>query len=76
MPLSPEPLFRDRRQIHLMEDPLHEARYPIPKKRGLPSFNRGGMCLQEDATKRPTINQLVKALECLSSGDNEEQPKE
>nr|GEZ05525.1 probable serine/threonine-protein kinase PBL23 [Tanacetum cinerariifolium] len=69
-----EPLFRDRRQFHLMADPLLEARYP---RKGLyQALAVTAMCLQEDATKRPTISQVVKALEYLRSGDNEEQPKE
>ncbi|PWA66766.1 protein kinase superfamily protein [Artemisia annua] len=69
-----EPLFRDRRQFHLMADPLLEARYP---RKGLyQALAVTAMCLQEDATKRPIISQVVKALEYLCSGENEEQPKE
>nr|GEW86100.1 probable serine/threonine-protein kinase PBL23 [Tanacetum cinerariifolium] len=67
-------LFRDRRHFHLMADPLLEARYP---RKGLyQALAVAAMYLQEDATKRPTINQVVEALEYLCSGKNQEQPKE
>lgn len=65
-------MFRDRRQFHLMADPLLETRYP---RKGLyQALAVTAMCLQEDASKRPTISQVVKALEYLCSGENEEQP--
>ncbi|GJQ93621.1 DNA-directed RNA polymerase II subunit 1, partial [Tanacetum coccineum] len=43
---------------------------------GMYNCDYAAMCLQEDATKWPTINQVVKALGYLCPGDNEEQPKE
>lgn len=67
-------MIKDRRKFHLMADPLLEGRYPT---KGLfKALAIAVMCLQEDATKRPTISEVVKALEYLSSGNNEEQPTE
>ncbi|KAI3703840.1 hypothetical protein L1987_74035 [Smallanthus sonchifolius] len=69
-----EPLFKDRRKFHLMADPLLEGRYPT---KGLyQALALAAMCLQEDATKRPTISNVVKALEYLASENNENRPAE
>lgn len=67
-----EPLFKDRKKFQYMADPLLEGRYPI---KGLyQALAVSAMCLQEDAAKRPTISEVVKALEYLAKEKNEEQP--
>lgn len=66
------PLFKDRRKFHLMADTSLEGRYPM---KGLyQALAVTAMCLQEDASKRPVMSQVVSALEYLTSGQNEEQP--
>ncbi|KAI3708540.1 hypothetical protein L2E82_37752 [Cichorium intybus] len=69
-----QPLFKDRRKFHLMADSSLEGRYPM---KGLyQALAVAAMCLQEDATKRPVMSQVVSALEYLASGQNEEQQTE
>ncbi|XP_071727208.1 probable serine/threonine-protein kinase PBL23 [Rutidosis leptorrhynchoides] len=69
-----EPLFRDRRKFHYMADPLLEGRYPI--KALYQALAITAMCLQEDATKRPDISEVVKVLEYLTSEESKEQSTE
>ncbi|CAK9138067.1 unnamed protein product, partial [Ilex paraguariensis] len=59
-----QPLFKDKRMFHLMADPLLEGNYPI---KGLyQALAIAAMCLQEEASVRPLISDVVTALEYLS----------
>ncbi|KAK1315979.1 Serine/threonine-protein kinase PBS1 [Acorus calamus] len=59
------PLFKDRRKFPKMADPLLEGRYPM---RGLyQALAVAAMCLQEQATTRPLIGDVVTALSYLAS---------
>ncbi|GJS77982.1 retrotransposon protein, putative, ty1-copia subclass [Tanacetum coccineum] len=65
----------DRRYLYKA---ITNSSIPLSKIQAAGMYNcdYAAMCLQEDATKWPTINQVVKALGYLCPGDNEEQPKE
>ncbi|XP_057960140.1 serine/threonine-protein kinase PBL27 [Malania oleifera] len=59
------PLFKDRRKFPKMADPLLQGRYPM---RGLyQALAVAAMCLQEQATTRPLIGDVVTALTYLAS---------
>lgn len=59
------PLFRDRRKFPSMADPLLRGRFPT---RGLyQALAVAAMCLQEQATTRPLIGDVVTALSFLAS---------
>ncbi|CAI5980454.1 unnamed protein product [Closterium sp. NIES-65] len=59
------PLFKDRRKFPAMADPLLQGRYPM---RGLyQALAVAAMCLQEQASQRPMIHDVVTALNYLSS---------
>ncbi|KAK8968862.1 Serine/threonine-protein kinase PBS1 [Platanthera guangdongensis] len=59
-----EPLFKDKRRFAEMADPTLEARYPI---KGLyQALAVAAMCLQEDASTRPLMSDVVTALEYLA----------
>ncbi|KAK8941297.1 Serine/threonine-protein kinase PBS1 [Platanthera zijinensis] len=59
-----EPLFKDKRRFVEMADPTLEARYPI---KGLyQALAVAAMCLQEDASTRPLMSDVVTALEYLA----------
>ncbi|KAK9052782.1 hypothetical protein SSX86_029412 [Deinandra increscens subsp. villosa] len=59
------PLFKDRRKFPKMADPLLQGRYPV---RGLyQALAVAAMCLQEQATTRPLIGDVVTALTYLAS---------
>lgn len=59
------PLFKDRRKFSQMADPLLQARYPM---RGLyQALAVAAMCVQEQATMRPLIADVVTALTYLAS---------
>ncbi|RZC55526.1 hypothetical protein C5167_014374 [Papaver somniferum] len=59
------PLFKDRRKFPKMADPLLQGRYPM---RGLyQALAVAAMCLQEQATTRPLIGDVVTALSYLAS---------
>lgn len=60
-----EPLFRDKKRFVEMADPLLEGNFP---KKGLyQALAVAGMCLQEDDTSRPSISDVVTALEYLAA---------
>ncbi|XP_075503105.1 putative serine/threonine-protein kinase PBL23 [Primulina tabacum] len=62
------PLFRDKKKFHLMVDPLLEGAY---HEKGLhQALAIAAMCLQEEASIRPLISDVVTALEYLSAGKN------
>ncbi|MCD7455502.1 Serine/threonine-protein kinase pbl27 [Datura stramonium] len=59
------PLFKDRRKFPKMADPLLQGRYPM---RGLyQALAVAAMCLQEQASTRPLIGDVVTALTYLAS---------
>lgn len=59
------PLFKDRRKFPKMADPLLQGRYPM---RGLyQALAVAAMCLQEQASTRPLIGDVVTALSYLAS---------
>ncbi|KAJ8509667.1 hypothetical protein OPV22_000101 [Ensete ventricosum] len=64
-----EPLFKDKKRFVEMADPLLEGNYPL---KGLyQALAVAAMCLQEEASNRPLISDVVTALEYLSSPPNE-----
>ncbi|XP_034581318.1 probable serine/threonine-protein kinase PBL23 [Setaria viridis] len=71
------PRFKDKRRFAEMADPLLQGEYPT---KGLhQALAIAAMCLQEDATMRPAISDVVSALEYLvvaggGAGDDEEAP--
>lgn len=59
------PLFKDRRKFPKMADPILQGRFPM---RGLyQALAVAAMCLQEQATTRPHIGDVVTALSYLAS---------
>ncbi|KAF3771835.1 Serine/threonine-protein kinase [Nymphaea thermarum] len=59
------PLFKDRRKFTQMADPLLEGLFPV---RGLyQALAVAAMCVQEQATMRPQVSDLVTALTYLAS---------
>lgn len=64
MDLQAKPLFKDRRKFTLMADPLLEGNYPV---KGLyQALAVAAMCIQEEASTRPLIGDVVTALEYLA----------
>lgn len=64
MIMQAEPLFKDKRRFIEMADPLLEGNFP--KKALYQALAVAGMCLQEEASTRPVISDVVTALEYLS----------
>lgn len=63
-----EPLFKDKRLFVKMVDPLLEDNFPM---KGLfQALAVAAMCLQEEATTRPLMSDVVTALEYLTVPDN------
>lgn len=59
------PLFKDRRKFPAMADPLLLGKYPM---RGLyQALAVAAMCLQEQASQRPMIHDVVTALSYLAA---------
>ncbi|XP_072966778.1 probable serine/threonine-protein kinase PBL23 [Typha angustifolia] len=75
-----EPRFKDKKRFVEMADPLLEGKYPL---KGLyQALAVAAMCLQEEASTRPLISDVVTALEYLSvsnynplMGSNESVPQ-
>lgn len=62
--LQAQPLLKDRRFFELIADPLLEGNYPT---KGLhQALAVAAMCLQEEASTRPLISDVVIALAHLS----------
>jgi hypothetical protein len=58
------PLFKDRRKFTQMADPLLQGNYPL---KGLyQALAVAAMCLQEEASTRPLMSDVVTALEFLA----------
>ncbi|KAF8391519.1 hypothetical protein HHK36_023824 [Tetracentron sinense] len=69
-----QPLFKDKMKFMLMADPLLEGKYPI---KGLyQALAVAAMCLQEEASTRPLISDVVTALEYLAVKKNEGSSKD
>ncbi|KAL2476264.1 Protein kinase superfamily protein [Abeliophyllum distichum] len=64
-----QPLFKDKKKFHLMADPLLEGNYP--EKALCQALAVAAMCLQEEASTRPLISDVVTALEYLSVGKSQ-----
>lgn len=69
-----QPLFEDKKRFHLMADPLLEGDYP--EKALYQALEVAAMCLQEEATMRPLISDVVTALEYLSMDKSQEESDE
>lgn len=66
-----QPLFKDRKKFTLMADPLLDGKYPL---KGLyQALAIAAMCLQEEASVRPLISDVVTALEFLFSDSVKEE---
>ncbi|WOK91866.1 hypothetical protein Cni_G00557 [Canna indica] len=63
-----EPMLKDKKKFVAMADPLLEGKYPM---KGLyQALAVAAMCLQEEATIRPLISDVVTALEYLANTRN------
>ncbi|KAL2496288.1 Protein kinase superfamily protein [Forsythia ovata] len=69
-----QPLFKDKKKFHLMADPLLEGNYP--EKALCQALAVAAMCLQEEASTRPLISDVVTALEYLSVGKSQGESEE
>ncbi|KAF3634817.1 Serine/threonine-protein kinase PBS1 [Capsicum annuum] len=59
-----QPLFKNKKNFHLMVDPLLEGNYP---RKGLyQALAIAAMCLQNEASVRPLIGDVVSALTFLA----------
>ncbi|KAK1582441.1 hypothetical protein Q3G72_014998 [Acer saccharum] len=65
------PLFKDRRKFTLMADPLLQGNYPL--KALYQALAVAAMCLQEEASTRPLMSDVVTALEFLATNNMEEE---
>ncbi|KAL2931500.1 hypothetical protein RDABS01_036910 [Bienertia sinuspersici] len=64
-----QPLFKDRKMFTKMADPLLGDDYPV---KGLyQALAVAAMCLQEEASTRPLISDVVTALEFLASPEDD-----
>ncbi|XP_019072929.1 probable serine/threonine-protein kinase PBL23 isoform X1 [Vitis riparia] len=69
-----QPLLKDRRNFKLMADPSLEGNYPT---KGLyQAIAVAAMCLQEEASTRPLITDVVIALAHLAGNDIEDEGAE
>ncbi|RWR85094.1 Protein kinase domain-containing protein [Cinnamomum micranthum f. kanehirae] len=67
-----QPMLKDRRRFAELADPLLEGKFP---SKGLhQALGIAAMCLQEEASTRPFISDVVTALEFLTV--KEDEPKE
>uniref|UniRef100_A0A6N2N2U0 Protein kinase domain-containing protein n=1 Tax=Salix viminalis TaxID=40686 RepID=A0A6N2N2U0_SALVM len=65
------PLFKDRKKLTLIADPLLKGNYPL---KGLyQALAVAAMCLQEEAPTRPLMADVVTALEFLAVNDAPEE---
>lgn len=60
-----EPLFKDKKRFVEMADPLLDGKFPT--KALYQALAVAAMCLQEDASSRPLISDVVTALKYLST---------
>ncbi|KAJ4838692.1 putative serine/threonine-protein kinase pbl23 [Turnera subulata] len=65
-----EPFLKDKNQFTLLADPLLEGKF---NKKGLKqALAIAAMCLQEEAEARPSMSEVVSALEFLAKPKTEE----
>ncbi|KAJ6724300.1 SERINE/THREONINE-PROTEIN KINASE PBL27 [Salix viminalis] len=65
------PLFKDRKKLTLIADPLLKGNYPL---KGLyQALAVAAMCLQDEALTRPLMADVVTALEFLAVNDAPEE---
>ncbi|CAI9755011.1 unnamed protein product [Fraxinus pennsylvanica] len=69
-----QPLFKDKKSFHLMADPLLGGDYP--EKALYQALAVAAMCLQEEATIRPLISDVVTVLEYLSTDKSQKESEE
>lgn len=62
--LQAQPLFKNRNKFSQMADPLLDGNYP--EKSLIQALAVAAMCLQEDAEARPTMGEVVEAIEMLA----------
>ncbi|THU62747.1 hypothetical protein C4D60_Mb01t08390 [Musa balbisiana] len=68
-----EPLLKDKTKFVEMADPLLEGKYPT---KGLyQALAVAAMCLQEEASSRPLISDVVTALEYLAASPGDPPPR-
>ncbi|CAL9116229.1 unnamed protein product [Musa acuminata var. zebrina] len=68
-----EPLLKDKTKFAEMADPLLEGKYPT---KGLyQALAVAAMCLQEEASSRPLISDVVTALEYLAASPSDPPPR-
>lgn len=60
--------------FHLLVDPLLEGQYPT--KSLYQALAVAAMCLQEEASTRPLISDVVTALEYLSTEESESEERD
>ncbi|GFZ03220.1 protein kinase superfamily protein [Actinidia rufa] len=59
------PLFKNRKKFTLMADPKLEGKYPV---KGLyQALAVAAMCIQDEASSRPLISDVVTALDYLAT---------
>ncbi|KAG5578900.1 hypothetical protein H5410_049527 [Solanum commersonii] len=69
-----QPLFRNKKKFHLMVDPLLEGKYP---RKGLyQALAIAAMCLQNEASVRPLISDVVTALAFLAGNKKKDEDEE
>ncbi|CAN4097191.1 unnamed protein product [Withania somnifera] len=69
-----QPLFRNKKKFHLMVDPLLEGNYP---RKGLyQALAIAAMCLQNEASGRPLISDVVSALAFLAGSKEKEKDED
>ncbi|PIN15368.1 Serine/threonine protein kinase [Handroanthus impetiginosus] len=61
-----QPLFKDKKKFHLMADPSLQGNYPETAL--YQALAVAAMCLQEEATTRPFMSDVVTALQYLCGG--------
>ncbi|XP_021719677.1 probable serine/threonine-protein kinase PBL23 isoform X1 [Chenopodium quinoa] len=64
-----QPLFKDRKMFTKMADPLLKDKYPV--KSLYQALAVAAMCLQEEASTRPLISDVVTALAFLSKPEDD-----
>ena len=67
--LQAKPYFNDRRQFTFLADPLLEGVYPVKCLHQAVAV--AAMCLQDEASTRPFIGDVVTALEFLATSTDE-----
>lgn len=68
--LQAKPLFKDKSKFKLLADPLLEGKYPI--KCLYQAVAIAAMCLQDEASTRPLIGDVVTALEYLAGVESKD----